>query len=200
MWPRRAVVTCSTVSTVQRSEEVRGSSGFSGARELARTLKTPESGLLGQGVRFALAGGTVAFVYLAITTILAEVAGMPFQAALAIGFGAGLVVHFTLQRAFVWTHHEEFALPLGHQLGRYLAAAAVQYGVTAASIGLLPSALGVSAEIVYLATVAAVLSTNFLVFRNGIFHAKAWAIDLVEPSVPEASEQSSPVGRSPSVQ
>lgn len=138
-----------------------------------RTLRTPESGVLGQGVRFAVSGGAVALVYLATTTVLAEVVGMPFQAALAIGFCIGLVVHFTLQRLFVWTHHEEFALPLSHQLGRYLVAAAVQYGVTAASTGLLPSAVGVSTEIVYLATVAVVLSTNFLVFRNGIFHPKA---------------------------
>jgi putative flippase GtrA len=131
--------------------------------------------VLGQGVRFALSGGTVALVYLATTTVLAEVVGMGFQAALAIGFCVGLVVHFTLQRLFVWTHHEEFALPLGHQVGRYLVVAAVQYGVTAASTGLLPSALGVPTEIVYLATVAVVLSANFLVFRHGIFHAQARA-------------------------
>ncbi len=149
------------------------SSGIDGARALARTLGTPESGLLGQGVRFAVSGGTVALVYLGSTTVLAEVVGLPFQAALAIGFSLGLIVHFTLQRLFVWRHHEEFALALSHQVGRYLLAAAVQYGVTAASTGLLPSALGVSAEIVYLATVALVLSSNFLVFRNGIFHAKA---------------------------
>ncbi|MGD0455028.1 MAG: GtrA family protein [Solirubrobacteraceae bacterium] len=128
--------------------------------------------MLGQGVRFGLSGGTVALVYLATTTLLAEVAGMPFQAALAIGFCVAIAVHFTLQRLFVWAHHEEFALPLGHQLGRYLAVAAVQYGVTAASTGLLPSALGISTEIVYLATVVVVLSANFLVFRNGIFHAE----------------------------
>jgi len=115
----------------------------------------------------------VALVYLGSTTVLAEVVGLPFQAALAIGFSLGLVVHFTLQRLFVWTHHEEFALPLSHQIGRYLIAAAAQYGVTAASTGLLPSALGISAEIVYLATVAVVLSSNFLLFRHGIFHAKA---------------------------
>lgn len=118
-------------------------------------------------------GGTVALVYLATTILLAEAFGVSFQAALAIGFCVGLVVHFTLQRAFVWTHHEEFALPLGHQVGRYLAAAAVQYGVTAASTALLPPALGVPTEAVYLATVAVVLSTNFLVFRNGIFHARS---------------------------
>ena len=67
-------------------------------------------------MRFALSGGTVALVYLATTTVLASVVGLPFQAALAIGFCVGLVVHFTLQRLFVWTHHEEFALPLGHQV------------------------------------------------------------------------------------
>jgi putative flippase GtrA len=136
-----------------------------------RRLNAPESGVVGQGVRFAVSGGTVALVYLATTTVLAEVAGLPFQAALAIGFCVGVAVHFTLQRLFVWTHHEEFALPLRHQVGRYLAVAATQYGVTAASTGLLPSALGVPTEVVYLATIAVVLSVNFLVFRNGIFHA-----------------------------
>jgi putative flippase GtrA len=141
--------------------------------DLVLALKAPESGLLGQGVRFGLAGATVALVYLATTTILAEGVGLPFQAALAIGFCVGIIVHFTLQRVFVWAYHEEFALPLHHQLGRYLIVAAMQYGVTAASTGLLPSALGIPTELVYLATVAVVLSANFLLFRNGIFHAKA---------------------------
>jgi len=128
-----------------------------------------------------MAGGTVALVYLTTTTVLAEVFGMPFQAALAIGFSVGIIVHFTLQRLFVWTHREEFALPLHHQVGRYLALAAAQYGVTAASTSLLPSALNLSTEVVYLATVAVVLSTNFLVFRHGIFHAK--------PAVPEPDQE-----------
>jgi putative flippase GtrA len=150
---------------------------------------TPEAGLLGQGVRFAVSGGTVTLVYLATTSVLAEVVGMPFQAALAIGFCVGLVVHFNLQRLFVWTHHEEFALPLSHQIGRYLAVAAVQYGVTAASTALLPSALGVSTEIIYLGTVAVVIGTNFLVFRNRIFHPKA-ASDTEPASASAAPEPS----------
>jgi len=150
---------------------------------LAQTLKTPESGLLGQGVRFALVGGTVALIYLTTTTVLAEVVGMPFQAALAIGFCVGLVVHFTLQRTFVWIHHEEFALPLHHQAGRYLAVAAVQYGVTAASTSLFPAALGLPVEIVYLATVAAIVITNFLVFRHGIFHSKPVTAKPASPSI-----------------
>jgi len=141
--------------------------------ELVRTLKMPESGLLGQGLRFGLAGATVALVYLTTTTILAEGVGLPFQAALAIGFCVAVLVHFTLQRVFVWAHHEGFALPLRHQIGRYVVVAAAQYGLTAASTGLLPSALGLPTELVYLATVAVMLSANFLLFRNGIFHAES---------------------------
>jgi putative flippase GtrA len=135
-----------------------------------RMLRSPSSGLLGQGVRYGLAGGTVALVYLGTTTVLAEVVGLPFQIALAIGFSVALVVHFTLQRFFVWIHHDEFALPFHHQAGRYLTVAGTQYGLTIASTSLLPAALGVSAEIVYLVTVAVIASTNFLVFRHGIFH------------------------------
>jgi putative flippase GtrA len=134
-------------------------------------LRSPSSGLVGQGVRYGLAGGTVAVVYLSTTTVLAEVVGAPFQIALAIGFCVGLMVHFTLQRFFVWRHEDEFALPLHHQAGRYLTVAGTQYGLTIASTSLLPAALGVSAEIVYLVTVAVLASTNFLVFRHGIFQA-----------------------------
>jgi putative flippase GtrA len=112
-------------------------------------------------------------VYLATTTLLAEVAGIPFQVALASGFCLALSVHFTLQRVFVWAHRDDFALSLGHQAARYLVVAAMQYGVTATSTALLPSALGAATEVVYLATVAALLATNFLVFRHGIFHTKA---------------------------
>jgi putative flippase GtrA len=139
----------------------------------ARSLRSPSSGLVGQGVRFALAGGTVALVYLTMTIVLADVVGLPFQAALAIGFCLATIVHFTLQRVFVWIHHEEFALPMHHQAARYLAAASLQYGLTAASTSLLPGVLGLSTELVYVVSVASVISANFLVFRHGIFHGKS---------------------------
>jgi putative flippase GtrA len=119
----------------------------------------------------------VAIIYLATTTVLAEVVGLPFEAALAIGFSLAIAAHFTLQRLFVWNHEEDFALPLGHQVGRYMAVAAVQYGITAAATGVLPSALGVSTELVYLVTVLLVAGINFLVFRHGIFHASSSAAD-----------------------
>jgi putative flippase GtrA len=141
-------------------------------RGLALTLASPDSGLFGQGARFALTGGLVAGVYLGTTTVLADVAGLPFQAALISGFCVALMVHFTLQRNFVWVHEDEFALPLRHQAGRYLVIACVQYGVTALSTLVLPPILGLSTEVVYLATAAVMVAANFVVFRYGIFHAR----------------------------
>lgn len=137
-----------------------------------RRLLTPASGLLGQGMRYALAGAVVALVYVLATTFLAVVVGMSFREALAIGFTLQLAVHFTLQRAFVWVHDEEFALPFQHQARRYLAVAAAQLGVTAASTSLLPAVLGLSTEVVYLITVALLTIANFLLFRNVVFHPK----------------------------
>ncbi len=136
-------------------------------------LRLRDTNIVAQGTRFALGGGLVLAVYLGTTTLLASVVGLPFQVALIIGFAVGLTLHFTLQRVFVWAHHEEFALSLHRQLGRYLALAAAQYAVTAASTSLLPAPLGLSTEVVYLATAAVVISLNFLLFRTRIFHPKA---------------------------
>jgi putative flippase GtrA len=139
---------------------------------LVHRLLAFDSGVLGQGMRYVLAGGVVSLVNFSTTTFLALVMGVPFQVALLIGFGVALSLHFTLQRVFVWAQHEEFALPLHHQASRYLALGGAQYGVTAASTSLLPTALGLPTEVVYLASAVLIALINFLVFRNGIFHAK----------------------------
>jgi putative flippase GtrA len=120
-----------------------------------------------------MAGGTVTMVYLGTTTLLADAEGLAFQVALAIGACTGLLVHFTLQRFFVWAHRDEYALALPHQAARYLVFAGVQYGLTAASTATLPTALGLPVDLVYFGTVAILVSMNFLVFRNMIFHPKA---------------------------
>lgn len=145
-----------------------------------RRLFARDSGIFGQGVRYALTGGIVSVVYLSATTMLALVAGMPFEVALPIGFGLSLLVHFTLQRVFVWKHGDEFALPLRHQVGRYLTLAGSQYALTAASTSLLPSAVGLPTEVVYLATALVITSTNFLFFRHRVFHAKAIDVQLCD--------------------
>jgi putative flippase GtrA len=151
--------------------------------KLIQKLRTPDSGLLGQAVRFSLNGCTTAVVYLLSTTLLALVVGLPFEVALAIGFCLAIVVNFTLHRGFVWVHDEEFALPFRHQFGRYISVAGAQYGLTATSIALLPRALGLPTEVVYLATALLLTPVNFLIFRNIVFHAEV----SVRPPDPVAS-------------
>lgn len=133
--------------------------------------------LRGQGFRFALVGGVVAGIYIGTTSLLAEVIGLPFELSLAIGFALAIATHFNLQRLYVWRHAEAFALPVHHQLTRYLAMAGVQYGLTAAITATVPRALGISPEVVYLPTVAAITATNFLIFRSRIFHVAADSLD-----------------------
>jgi putative flippase GtrA len=143
-----------------------------GVRELVQSLLTPDSGLLGQGVRYVVGGCTSAFVYLLSTTFFALVVGLPFEIALAIGFCLTTAVNFSLHRLFVWVHYDEFALPLHHQFGRYITFAGTQYGLTATSIAVLPGPLGLPTEVVYLATALLLATVNFIVFRNRVFHAK----------------------------
>src|ERR1700760_1473720 len=104
----------------------------------------------GQGFRFALTGGIVAVVFLSATSLLAEVIGLGFVAALTVGFGLAIATHFTLQRLFVWRNPASYALPVHHQLVRYLVVAGIQYGLTATAVATLPHALGTSSELVYL--------------------------------------------------
>lgn len=147
-------------------------SGEPWRRALIRNLALLRTdAVLAQGVRFAFSGVVVSIVYITVTTVLSEVSHLRFQVALAIGWCAAVSVHFTLQRTFVWRREAQFALPFGRQVRRYLLVAVSQLGVTAATTAVLPSVLGVSAEVVYLGTVTLVTVVNFVVFRNGVFHA-----------------------------
>lgn len=139
--------------------------------QLIRRIRSPELGLVGQGLRFAIAGAIVWCVYVVATLVFSHVAGLPFQAALALGFAVAVSTHFTLQRMFVWVHQEEFALPVERQAGRYVVIAGVQYGLTALITATLPDALGLPTDAVYLATAVCITAGNFVLFRNRVFHA-----------------------------
>lgn len=154
---------------------------------MIRHLLSPRSGLLGQLVRFGMVGGFVTLFYLTVTTVLYKVAGLPFQAALAIGFACSLLLHFTLQRLFVWVHYEGFALPFRGQVGRYLAMAGSQYAITVVSTAVLPGALGVPTELVYLVTMAVVTVAGFVLMRFVIFHADSSAVDPARAPVLDAT-------------
>jgi putative flippase GtrA len=146
------------------------------AQALIRHFRSPNSGLLGQLVRYGLAGGLVTLLYLTVTTVLSQVVGLPFELALAIGFACALLLHFTLQRLFVWVHSDGFALRVGHQVRRYLLMAGSQYGLTALSTAVLPRALGLPTEVIYLATMVVVTGAGFLLMRFVIFHGSDSAL------------------------
>ena len=137
---------------------------------IPRLITSPKLGLAGQGLRFAIAGGIVSCVYVLATLALSHVAGLSFQAALALAFILAVTTHFTLQRAFVWTRKGEFALPVERQLGRYAAIAIVQYGLTAGVTSTVPGVLGLPTDVVYLATAACVTAGNFALLRSLVFH------------------------------
>ena len=145
-------------------------------------LRSSRSGLVGQLLRFGLAGGFVTIVYLTVTTVLSQVAGLAFEAALAIGFVSALLLHFTLQRVFVWRPEDGFALPFRRQVGRYLLMACAQYVCTAAATAVLPDALGVPTVLVYLVVMAIVTTTGFLVMRFIIFHGSTSTTSVPPPS------------------
>ena len=158
-----------------RSGGARASIGGRGqtALEFLRDIRSPRWGVYGQGFRFALSGGFVALVYATATTVLHEVFALPFELALAIGYVLSAVVHYTLQRVFVWRHAERFALRTNRQLVRYLCVSGSQYGLTALATARLPSLLGVPVEVVYLPTMLTLAVVNFVIFRTRVFHASA---------------------------
>jgi putative flippase GtrA len=137
-----------------------------------RDIRSPRWGVAGQLIRFTLSGGIVATVYVSVTTVLHDAFAVPFQIALAVGFLVGLGLHFTLQRMFVWRHHDEFALAAHRQAVRYLFVCVSQYGVTALSTSQLPGLVGLPVEAVYLLTMFTIAGFNFLFFRGRVFHSE----------------------------
>jgi putative flippase GtrA len=148
------------------------------AHALPHDIHVRRGAIFGQGFRFTLAGGCVALVYLTSTTLLHDALSLRFQIALAIGFLFSIVLHFSLQRLFVWRSREQFALLMHHQAARYLVLAGIQYGITAACTSQLPSLIGVTVDTVYVSTVLAVTLLNFLVFRGHIFHTRPRDTDI----------------------
>ena len=73
--------------------------------------------------RFLLAGGIASLLNWLVRFPLSAV--LPFEAAVALAYGAGMVVGFALYRSWVFPGSR---LPLGAQLGRFL-------GVNAAGLG-----------------------------------------------------------------
>jgi putative flippase GtrA len=143
------------------------------ARSARQSREQPDvsnDSLRGRAARFVIAGGAMAIFYLGLTSLLAVI-GMPFQAALIVSFLAAVVVHFSLQRVFVWSQRGKYALPMRQQLRRYLPLVVVQYITTAAATAILPTWVGLPVLAVYIGFTVLYSLFNFLFFRARVFHA-----------------------------
>ena len=127
-------------------------------------------GATGQAARYAIAGATVATMYVGATLLLSGPAGAPIQVAIPVAYFTAVSLHFVLQRFFVFASANAFALAVHHQIGRYVVIGASQYVLTAASTALLPPALGLSEQVVYVGTVVVISATTFLFLRTRVFH------------------------------
>jgi putative flippase GtrA len=121
-------------------------------------------------LRYGLVGVLTFSLYIGLTLVLSGPVGIHIQVAIPIAYVCALAVHFSLQRWFVWAHHEEYALASHVQAGRYLLVALAQYLFTALMTAILPSALGVSAQVVYVVSAIAAAGVTFLALRFAVFH------------------------------
>ncbi|ADB53868.1 GtrA family protein [Conexibacter woesei] len=133
-------------------------------------LRHPLAGQLG---RYLIAGGTVACVYIGGTVVLSDLVGLPIQLAILLAYIAAIVLHFTLQRTFVFGGRDEFALSLSAQVRSYVVIGAVQYAVAAGSTALLPDLLNVTDTVAYLLCVPVASLVAFVLLRRRVFHAPA---------------------------
>jgi putative flippase GtrA len=131
---------------------------------------TPEA--RAQGLRYIAVGGLATGVYLASTALLAEFVGLPFQAAMLLGYLLGIAIHFTLHRFFTFATDQGYALGVHRQAGRYVAFVVAQYGVVAVAVAAGASLFGVPEILVWLVLVGPVTVVGFVVLRTRMFHPR----------------------------
>jgi putative flippase GtrA len=124
-----------------------------------------------QVARFVLSGATVAVVYLGLGLLLSGPVGMPIQLAIPISYVLSVLLNYTLQRHFVFAHSQAFALAPQSQFIRYVQIGAVQYAITALATAVLPGALGLSEQVVYVAVALIAAAITFVLLRFVVFHA-----------------------------
>lgn len=132
-----------------------------------RTLLTHD--LAGPLIRYGIAGGCVAAVYLGVPLLLHDVVRLPIEVAIPIAYALAITLHFNLQRHFVFRHVDEFALSSREQIGRYAMIAAIQYPTTALATAFLPGLLHVSSDAAFLLISLSISLTVFLLLRGHVF-------------------------------
>jgi len=127
--------------------------------------------LAGQMGRYAITGIVVAIVYIGATLGLSGPGGLPVQVAIPVAILIAAILHFTMQRFFVFASGDEYQLGMTGQLRRYAVLNAGQYVATAAGTALGHHVLGLRQQVAYVICALAITSVTFLFLRTRVFHA-----------------------------
>jgi putative flippase GtrA len=123
-----------------------------------------------QLVRYAFAGAATAAIGTTTVLLLSGVAGLGIQLAILCSYPLILIVHFALQRFFVFVDRETYTLAVTVQLRRYLVVSAGHYGCVAAGTALLVRLAGLDDQVAYVITILTMPIVMFVALRLGVFH------------------------------
>jgi len=119
--------------------------------------------------RFALSGVAVQGVYTALMAILLVGFDVPRQLALGVSYAGAMVVHFTLNRQFVFASNDGYAHGLSSHGKRYVLAAILVYGITALGLAVLPEALGLAPFPAWALMMVVIAGFNFMLLGRFVF-------------------------------
>jgi putative flippase GtrA len=119
--------------------------------------------------RFALSGVAVQGVYTALMAVLLLGVDLGRQPALAVSYTAALIVHFTLNRQFVFAPGDGYVHGLSSHGKRYVLAAILVYGVTALGLAVVPGALGVEPFVAWILMMVVIAAGNFALLGRFVF-------------------------------
>jgi putative flippase GtrA len=137
-------------------------------KRLADFIRHP---IIGQALRFGIAGGIVTGVNLSIPIVLNDALGIPIEVVIPFAYIVSAALQFTLQRHFVFRHVKEFALSTRAQVMYYVMIGAVQYPTVALGTFILPKLVDISSKVAFLSTSLAFSVCLFLFMRRRVFHA-----------------------------
>jgi putative flippase GtrA len=95
--------------------------------------------------------------------------GVSDQLAVAGAYFSALVLHFTLNRKFVFARDSGYALHFTAQGVRYVSVALTSFAVTSAAVALLPGPLDISPLAVFYAVSLLGAAVGFIALRSWVF-------------------------------
>ena len=128
--------------------------------------------LIPHASRYVVSALVVGVAYLGLPLLLSGPGGLPLQAVIPVALVIACVLHYLLQRHFVFADRATYTLSAGRQAQAYVPIVLAQYCVIAASTGALPSLLHADEQLVYAATVCVVSAATFLILRSYVFHGE----------------------------